>query len=105
MDLIERIWQLTERVETLEAILGAVGIPTNPWLTPAAAANLIKISPTQIRTAIAKAEAARDDGVNSGLIYGIHYRNVQAPESQQPSWQVNVKAWQAYLSIPPEKRC
>jgi len=105
MDLTAQVWQLTERVEAIEALLGAVGMPTDPWLTPAATANLIKISPTQIRSLIAKAEAARLKGKNTDLLYGIHYRNVQTSESQQPSWQVNVKAWQSYLSIPPDKRC
>jgi len=105
MDLIEQLYQLTERVETIEALLGAVGMPTDPWLTPPAGAKFIGISPNQIRSYIDKAEASRLNGISSNLIYGIHYRNVQAPESQQPSWQVNVKAWQSYLSTPPDKRC
>jgi len=96
-------YQLEERQRWLERVFEAYGIK-GLWLSPAKAAPLLGISRDRIMSEIERGERMRITGKKSDLIYNIHYRNIQDPEVEQPTWQVHVANFDQILAIPPEQR-
>jgi hypothetical protein len=89
---------LKAQVEQLVKVHQALGLPTSPWVSPQAAAQLMGVSRTRITTEITKAEHARIHGLQFDLTWGIHYRK------NGEHWQVNPVEFEAVIFLPPEHR-
>ncbi|WP_017302536.1 hypothetical protein [Nodosilinea nodulosa] len=98
------VQQLTERVEFLEALVQAFGLPVGKWVTPNEAVAFFGKSRRLIMEEIEAAEAKRLAGQKSLLVYGIHYRNDMAADSTQNAWKINISKYGEFLKIPPEER-
>ena len=86
------------RVQYLEQLIAALGLPTSPWVSPANAAIIISTSRTTIMGEIGRAEKARVTRTASDLVWGIHYRKSGA------HWQVNPVELEKVIFLPPENR-
>lgn len=103
-ELLPIINSLEQRLLYIEALVKAVGLPIEPWVSPTEAARLLQVSPNTVRGWIVKAEDDRVKGTPTDFQYGLHYRNVQSSDSQQPAWRINVSEAAKFLNIPPDKR-
>ena len=98
MSNAQEIKILTHRLDHLESVFQAVGIPTAKWVSPADAAKIISSSRTTIMSEINRAEEARASGSATDLKWGTHYRK------SGTAWQVNPVALQEVIFLPPEMR-
>lgn len=98
MNNTRKIDLLTSRLDRLESIFNAVGIPTAQWLSPADAAKIISSSRTTIMSEISRAEQARINRADTDLKWGVHYRKSGS------AWQVNPTELEKIIFLPPEKR-
>jgi hypothetical protein len=102
--------ELQQRIDRLEAeqawfrrVLETYGI-RGLWMSPAKAAPLLGVSMDKIKGEIHRAERKRALKQSCKLLYGVHYRNLQDEEAQDPTWQVHVAEFDRFLSIPPDER-
>jgi hypothetical protein len=103
--LMKEITLLKERLELLLKLVGAVGLPSDPWVSPEQAGPILGISPNSIRERIKRAEERRIARQRCECSYGVHYRNDAAPTSKMSAWKVNLIAWDRLLKdIPPDQR-
>lgn len=101
--LTQQHQQTIARVEWIERVFETYGI-RGPWLSPAKASSLLGISRDRIMSEIERAEAMRALGKSSDLIYGTHYRNIQDPTVEQPTWQIHAANFDQVMAIPPDRR-
>ena len=99
-----RLEVLESTVTLLSTVLKTIGYPISMWLSPTQVGSIVGLSANQVRAFIATAETNRIQGLPTSLEYGKHYRNVAGADSSLPTWQVNLEAFQQFLSIPPEQR-
>ncbi|MEM9485615.1 MAG: hypothetical protein AAGA83_18215 [Cyanobacteria bacterium P01_F01_bin.116] len=90
--------ELQARVEWLENVVKAVGLPASPWVSPNGAADLLSVSKTIITTEIDKAEHARTHSLKYDVLYGTHYRKKGA------HWQLNAMELEKVIFLPPDQR-
>jgi len=95
--------QLEERQRWIERVFETYGIK-GLWLSPAKAAPLLGISRDRIMSEIERGERMRIAGKKGDLTYNVHYRNIQDPNVEQPTWQVHIANFDQILAIPPEQR-
>ena len=89
---------LKAQVEQLIKVHQALGLPTSPWVSPQAAAQLMGVSRSRVTAEINKAEYARIHGIAFDLTWGTHYRK------NGEHWQVNPVAFESVIFLPPEQR-
>ncbi len=96
---------LRKQLDHLLVLIGAVGLPSEPWMSPEQVGRVLGVSANSIRERIKQAEERRLVRKPCECVYGQHYRNDADPESSTPTWKVNLLAWNQLLKeIPPEKR-
>lgn len=101
--LTQQQQQTIARIEWIERVFETYGVK-GLWLSPAKASPLLGISRDRIMTEIDRAEAMRIAGKRGDLAYGTHYRNIQDPIVEQPTWQIHVANFDQVMVIPPDKR-
>jgi hypothetical protein len=89
---------LKAQVQHLVKVHQALGLPTSPWVSPAAGAAIMGTSRSRIQAEINKAEHARIHGITYDLTWGVHYRK------NGDHWQVNPVEFEAVVFLPPEQR-
>lgn len=110
-DLHKELQQSQTRLNVLEAELdwfkrmfkSLVGV-SGPWLSPAKAGVLLNVSRDRIMDEVELAEQMRASGKRWDVLYGTHYRSIQSLESESPTWQINVQAFEAIVNCPPDQR-
>ncbi|MFG6101235.1 hypothetical protein U2F10_03210 [Leptothoe sp. EHU-05/26/07-4] len=95
---VNEIQILRTRLEYLERLINALGLPTSPWVTPTNAAAIISTSRSTIMNEIERAEEARISKRDSDLAWGTHYRKTGT------HWQVNPIELEKVIFLPPESR-
>jgi hypothetical protein len=103
--------QLQDRLNLMEARLlwfetifkSLIGV-SGPWLSPAKAGVLLGVSRDRIMDEINLAEQRRASAKQWDVVYGTHYRTIQGLDSEAPTWQVNVQAFETILNCPPDQR-
>jgi len=103
IDLAQRIEFLEAHLQWMQRVLESYGI-RGVWLSPARAAALLGVSRDRIMAEIETAESMRVLNKRGDLIYGVHYRNIQDPNSENATWQVHVIKFEEVLAIPPDQR-
>ena len=102
---IEKIKQLEERLNWLETVIKAFGLPTGRWMPPADAAKIIGCQRDKLVAEIESAESIRLKGGNPDLVYGLHYMNIARVSSSRDYWVVNaIEFSKVFGGTPPEKR-
>jgi len=101
--LKRRYAQLEERQRWVERVFETYGVK-GLWLSPAKAAPLLGVSRDRIMSEVERAERMRIVNKAGDLKYNVHYRNIQDPSVEQPTWQVHVANFEQILAIPPEQR-
>jgi hypothetical protein len=110
-DLHKELQHLQTRSNVLEAELewfkkifkSLVGV-SGPWLSPAKAGALLGVSRDRIMDEINLAEQMRASAKRWDVVYGTHYRTIQGLDSEAPTWQINVQAFEQILNCPPDQR-
>jgi|SRR5579885_2574366 len=110
-DLHKELQESQTRLNVLEAELewfkrmfkSLVGV-SGPWLSPAKAGALLGVSRDRIMDEINLAEQMRASNKRWDVVYGTHYRTIQGLESEAPTWQINVQAFEQILNCPPDQR-
>lgn len=110
-DLHKELQQVKTHNQTIEARLAwfekifksLVGV-SGPWLSPAKAGALLGVSRDRIMDEINLAEQMRASKKRWDVAYGTHYRTIQGLDSEAPTWQINVQAFEQILNCPPDQR-
>ena len=89
---------LLARVERLEQNQRALGLPTEPWVSPNDAASLLSTSRATIMEEIKRAEYARKHRLNYDVVWDTHYRKTSS------HWQVNPMELKKVIFQPPDQR-
>ena len=92
MDILE------QRVNRIETVLNAIGIPLAEWLSPQQASEILCVSRAYLMKEIEAAEYANSTNQQYDIKHGIHYRKTGS------NWQVNVSAMNDILNTRPELR-
>jgi hypothetical protein len=99
-----RIDLLDARLDWFEKIFKSLVGVSGPWLSPAKAGTLLGISRDRIMDEINLAEQMRASSKRWDVVYGTHYRTIQGLDSEAPTWQINVQAFEQILNCPPDQR-
>lgn len=102
-DLLKRVAILETQQQWINRVLESQGI-RGSWLSPKEASPLLGVSRDRIIAEIERAEKLRTFNKKGDLTYGKHYRNIQDPEAERPTWQVHVAEFDRVLAIPPDER-
>ena len=92
------IQKLETRLNRLEAVLDAVGLPVQQWLSPEQAGIILGVSRKTIMTEINNAERAHATNQKSDVKYSVHYRKIGS------NWQVDPLSMKEIINKRPELR-
>lgn len=102
-EFLKRLAIIEAQQQWISRILESQGIKGS-WLSPKEAASLLGVSRDRIIAEIERAEKLRALNKKGDLVYGKHYRNIQDPEAERPTWQVHIAEFDRVLAIPPDER-
>jgi len=102
-ELQKRLAIVEAQQQWINCILEAQGIKDS-WCSLFGGAPLLGVGRDRIITEIERAEKLRTFSKKGDLVYGKHYRNIQDPEAERPTWQVHIAEFALVLAIPPDER-
>jgi hypothetical protein len=102
-ELHQRLSLLEAQQQWVQRVLETYGIK-GLWLSPGKASPLLGVSRDRIIAEIERAERMRATHKRGDLTYGVHYRNIQDPDSSTPTWQIHILKFEMILAIPPDQR-
>lgn len=91
-----------EEINWMRLVLKQAGVD-GPWVSPQVAAIATGRSRIRVMQDIEAAEAWRIKGRKWNLVYGVHYRNDQGINSEQPTWKVHLGEYYEFTKIPPDQ--